>query len=160
MFNPEKTERSLLVAVLLLLAVAIFAPPVAQPVHQHAFADPRGWGQIPCALNVLSNLPFALWGAAGLGLLAWQRAMAPPHTLISLAQSRLAALFFAGLLVTAVASGIYHWRPDDAGLVMDRLAAVGRGDDRALIRPKITGIGWIERWVGDQTNARHLAAQG
>ena len=129
MFNPEKTERSLLVAVLLLLAVAIFAPPVAQPVHQHAFADPRGWGQIPCALNVLSNLPFALWGAAGLGLLAWQRAMAPPHTLISLAQSRLAqsrlaALFFAGLLVTAVASGIYHWRPDDAGLVMDRLGMV------------------------------------
>ena len=124
MFNPEKTERSLLVAVLLLLAVAIFAPPVAQPVHQHAFADPRGWGQIPCALNVLSNLPFALWGAAGLGLLAWQRAMAPPQTLISLAQSRLAVLFFAGLLLTAAASGIYHWRPNDAGLVIDRLGMV------------------------------------
>ena len=124
MFNPEKTERSLLVAVLLLLAVAIFAPSVAQPVHQHAFADPRGWGHLPCALNVLSNLPFALWGAAGLGLLAWQRAMAPPATLISVAQSRLAVLFFAGLLLTAAASGIYHWRPDDAGLVIDRLGMV------------------------------------
>ena len=124
MFNAEKIERSLLVAVLLLLAVAIFAPSVAQPVHQHAFADPRGWGRMPCALNVLSNLPFALWGAAGLGLLARQRAMAPPQTLISLAQSRLAVLFFAGLLLTAAASGIYHWRPDDAGLVMDRLGMV------------------------------------
>lgn len=124
MFNPEKTERSLLVAVLLLLAVAIFAPPVAQPVHQHAFADPRGWGQIPCALNVLSNLPFALWGAAGLGLLARRRALASPVTPVNIAQGRLAVLFFTGLLLTAAASGIYHWRPDDAGLVMDRLGMV------------------------------------
>ena len=124
MFNPEKTERSLLVAVLLLLAVAIFAPPVAQPVHQHAFADPRGWGLIPCALNVLSNLPFALWGAAGLGLLARRRALASPVTPVNIAQGRLAVLFFTGLLLTAAASGIYHWRPDDAGLVMDRLGMV------------------------------------
>lgn len=124
MFNTEKIERSLLVAVLLLLAVAIFAPSVAQPVHQHAFADPRGWGRMPCALNMLSNLPFALWGAAGLGLLAWQRALVSPATRVNMAQRRLAVLFFTGLLLTAAASGIYHWRPDDAGLVIDRLGMV------------------------------------
>lgn len=126
MVNPEKTERSLLVAVLLLLAVAvaIFAPPLAQPVHQHVFADPRGWGRMPCALNVLSNLPFALWGAAGLGLLARRRTLASPAARVNMAQRRLAVLFFTGLLLTAAASGVYHWRPDDAGLVLDRLAMV------------------------------------
>lgn len=123
-FNAEKNERSLLVAVLLLLAVAIFLPPLAQPLHQHAFADLRGWAHIPCALNVLSNLPFALWGATGLGVLAWQRALVAPATRGYMAQRRLAVLFFAGLLLTAAASGVYHWRPDDAGLVIDRLGMV------------------------------------
>jgi hypothetical protein len=124
MFNSEKAERSLLVAVLLLLAVAIIAPPLAQPVHQHVFADPRGWAHLPCALNVLSNLPLALWGAAGLALLAWLRTLASPAERVNMAQRRLAALFFTGLLLTAAASGAYHWRPDDAGLVLDRLGMV------------------------------------
>ena len=31
-----------------------------------------------------------------------------------------ATLFFAGLIVTACASGFYHWRPDDIGLAIDR----------------------------------------
>ena len=124
MLNAEKTERSLLFAVLLLLAVALFAPPLAQPVHQHAFADPRGWAHIPCALNVLSNLPFALWGAAGLGWLARSRALASPVTSLYRVQRRLAVLFFTGLLLTAALSGVYHWRPDDSGLAMDRLGMV------------------------------------
>ena len=34
--------------------------------HQHDFADQRGWHGLPCALDVLSNLPFAVAGGVGL----------------------------------------------------------------------------------------------
>ena len=165
MFNSEKAERSLLVAVLLLLAVAIIAPPLAQPVHQHAFADPRGWAHLPCALNVLSNLPFALWGAAGLGLLARRRTLASPVTRVNMAQHRLAVLFFTGLLLTAAASGAYHWRPDDAGLVLDRLgmvvafagllgfAAADRASPRAgvLLAAAVLLLGPLSVWTWSAT---------
>jgi hypothetical protein len=51
-----------------------------------------------------------------------------PSTLHILTQrqnsSVLATLFFAGLVLTALCSGFYHWQPDDAGLTVDRLGMV------------------------------------
>lgn len=125
MFKLEKPERLLLGAVLVLLAVAIFGPSVAQPAHPHGFADQRLWWHIPFALDVLSNLPFALWGALGLGCVAgWVWRSRALGQLRITAQHGLAALFFAGLLLTAAASAWYHWQPDDAGLLIDRLGMV------------------------------------
>ncbi|HEY3048804.1 MAG TPA: hypothetical protein VGJ72_15255 [Polaromonas sp.] len=122
MFKLEKPERLLWGAVLVLLVVAIVGPSVAQPAHLHDFADQRLWWHIPSALDVLSNLPFALWGAAGLGCLVWpRRAVGPAGTTV---QHGLAALFFTGLLTTAAASAWYHWQPDDMGLAIDRLGMV------------------------------------
>jgi hypothetical protein len=118
----EKNELALLGAVLALLAVAMLAPAVAQHAHHHLLADRRSWGMVPFAADVLSNLPFLIWGAAGLGLLArQQRVMAPGADAASRGLMR---LFFAGLVVTALASAFYHWRPDDAGLAFDRLGMV------------------------------------
>jgi hypothetical protein len=122
LLNLEKTERLLLGALLVLLLVAIFGPAVAQPAHHHDFADQRAWGGIPCALDVLSNLPFAFWGLAGLACLGWPSG--PDRAAIPLVPGRLAALFFAGLLITTAASAWYHWQPDDAGLAVDRLGMV------------------------------------
>ena len=44
--------------------------------------------------------------------------------LYGLEGNSLAALFFGGLVCTAVGSAIYHWQPHDAGLLWDRLGMV------------------------------------
>jgi hypothetical protein len=118
----SKPERILLWALLSLTAFAIFGPYVAQPLHHHDFADRRTWTGIPNAMDVLSNLPFALWGAAGLIVLLWRRVQgaAPRNS----TQIWLAATFFMGLILTAGASSCYHLQPTDASLLIDRLGMV------------------------------------
>lgn len=109
-------EVLLLIASLALGLLAWLAPPLAQPAHYHQFADQRGWLGIPLAMDVLSNLPFAGFGLVGL-LCLWRQ----PNAALARVHRRLAALFFGGLLLTAVGSTAYHWQPDDAGLAMDRI---------------------------------------
>lgn len=113
----EKNETGLLLAIVILLVAAFFGPAFIQPAHHHDFADQRIWGHLPFAADVLSNLPFALWGIYGLFCiyLAQTNARIIKHTKV------LAALFFAGLLITAAASTWYHLQPNDAGLAIDRI---------------------------------------
>lgn len=114
--NPwSRAETCLLLAALGLLALALFGPALALPMAPHDFADRRTWFGVPHAGDVLSNLPFALLGGWGLGLLWRCGAALPPAT------RAMSALFLAGLLCTALGSAAYHWRPDDAGLALDRL---------------------------------------
>jgi hypothetical protein len=51
-----------------LVSIAALAavPPITQDPHYHAFADARPLFGIPYFWNVVSNLPFAAVGAAGL----------------------------------------------------------------------------------------------
>lgn len=100
----------------LLLLLALFGPFVAQPPDHHHFADQRAWGGLPHALDVLSNLGFAVAAAAGVRLLTGSRGQALPA-----AVRGLAALFFTGLACSAIGSAVYHWAPDDATLAGDRL---------------------------------------
>lgn len=111
----SRRETLLLFATLALASVATVAPPLAQPAHFHDFADQRSWFGIPHALDVLSNVPFALFGLWGLRVLGRARSL-------DAASRGLGALFFGGLIATALASGWYHWAPMDAGLAADRLA--------------------------------------
>ncbi len=132
----SRPEWLLLAACGAALLLALFGPAVAQPAGHHHFADQRTLWGIPCALDVLSNLPFALLGLAGLARLA----VAP---LAGRVLQGCAVLFFAGLVATAAGSAWYHWQPDDAGLAVDRLgmtfafaglmglAAASRVSDRA-----------------------------
>ncbi len=109
----SQTESALLAVVAALLALAVFGPALAQPANYHGFADQRPWLHIPYAADVLSNLPFAVWGVVGL-VCCWRMAA------VGAAQRALAALFFGGLIVTAAASAWYHWQPVDSGLAIDR----------------------------------------
>ena len=135
----SRAESALLLALAVALGVACFGPAVAQHAHYHAFADQRaGWG-LPFAMDVLSNLPFAVAGVWGLIALRRMPAhlqstadasghQATPSMvwpgLQPAVQPALAALFFMGLLATAACSSFYHWQPDNAGLAIDRLGMV------------------------------------
>lgn len=134
----SKTEAVLVAACLALLALALFGPALPQPGQYHGFADQRALWGLPFAMDVLSNIPFALAGAAGMVTLL----RLPPRALGNV-QRAMAWLFFAGLVLTAGASSWYHWHPDEAGLAIDRcgmavafagllgLAAAERVSDRA-----------------------------
>lgn len=115
--SPTRPERHLLLACGVLLLLALCVPAMEQPAHAHAFADQRmAWG-IPCALDVLSNLAFALAGAWG-----WVAVWRSPRLPMQRTERTCAALFFVGLLVTAAGSAWYHLSPDDVGLAVDRAA--------------------------------------
>ena len=133
--SMSRPESALLLALVIALLVACFGPAVAQHAHYHAFADQRtGWG-VPFAMDVLSNLPFAVAGLWGLMALRRISHLVPTNSPASThsrtgrnfeanPQPALAGLFFAGLLVTAACSSFYHWQPDNAGLAIDRLGMV------------------------------------
>ena len=97
-----------LITALVVLALGVHGP-ITQWASYHQFADVRAWGLLPHAANVLSNLPFAavgvwaLWRLVGQpGVWAWR-------------------LFAVAVTLTAIGSSVYHWQPDNAGLVIDRL---------------------------------------
>jgi hypothetical protein len=103
--------------------LACLGPELTQPAHYHGFADQRLWLALPFAMDVLTNLPFAIGGIWGLMVL--RRLPDSSNTDPEARTSRaLAALFFAGLVLTGLCSGFYHWQPDDAGLTADRLGMV------------------------------------
>ena len=108
-----------LVLALALLAVVIgvmLSPRIPQDDAYHHFADQRSMAGIPNALNVLSNLPFAVVGLAGL-MATFRRA-----TRFDVTWERWPyAALFAGTAATAVGSSYYHLAPDNARLVWDRL---------------------------------------
>ncbi|MCW5236408.1 hypothetical protein [Verminephrobacter eiseniae] len=115
----SRAETGLLLGAVALLALAWFGPAQPASAHQHDFADLRTLWGIPCAMDVLSNLPFAFAGLYGLVVL---RRVGP--AMPDAASRASATLFFAGLLCTAAGSAVYHWQPQDAGLLWDRLGMV------------------------------------
>ena len=104
--------RSILVVVLASAVIAaVMAPRIAQDPAYHHFADTRPLLGIPNSLNVVSNLPFAFVGLAGLvavsRLRTWERW---PY-----------AALFAGAALTSIGSAYYHLEPSNWTLVWDRL---------------------------------------
>jgi hypothetical protein len=115
----SQRER-VLCGLLALLALAAWAlPQTPQDESFHQFVDARAWLGIPNAQNVLSNLPIALAGLTGLGLLALRRLKTG-----GAAFTANLALFFTGLIVTAACSAWYHAAPTAGNLVLDRMGLV------------------------------------
>jgi hypothetical protein len=109
---------TVLVLAVVVCAVAVYArPPIPQAREYHQFADARTVVGVPNAFDVLSNLPFAIVGIAGLITVfrygddvfsrPWERW---PY-----------ATLFVGVTLTAAGSSYYHLAPDNDRLVWDRL---------------------------------------
>jgi hypothetical protein len=111
---------ALLAATAAAVAGVCFLPPIPQDPAYHRFSDTRAVGLVPNGWPVLSNLPFVLVGLWGL-----RRVLTAPVGATALfleSRERWAyALFFAGVALTGVGSAYYHWAPDNARLVWDRL---------------------------------------
>lgn len=108
--------RAILAITALSVAAALLAPGVPQPLGYHAFADHRSFLGVANALDVLSNGAFLLAGLAGLWIAL------RPRAVFEHAGERIPyAVFFAGVLLTALGSGYYHLAPDNERLFWDRL---------------------------------------
>ena len=133
----SRLELALLGAAALLTLLAWWVPGLRQPAGYHQFADQRTLLGIAHALNVLSNIPFAIGGLWGLVLL-----VRLPAGALAPVQRWMALLFFVGLVLTAFCSGWYHLLPQDERLALDRLGM-------AVVFAGLIGLG-----VADRISAR------
>ncbi len=121
--DPRGTPTALVAALTLAVAAAMFAlaSPIPQDPAYHHFADRRTFLGIPNFGDVASNLPFAVVGLWGLGLVtrAWRSNGRPAF--VDPRERWCWAVLFAGVALTSVGSAYYHWAPDNARLVWDRL---------------------------------------
>lgn len=112
-WQPYSRRVTLLIAVGVAATAVVFSlPPISQDVAYHQFADRRQMLGIPNALNVLSNVPFAVIGILGLTRVA--RAGAGWERLAFL-------VLFTSVVLTGVGSAYYHLAPRTATLFWDRL---------------------------------------
>ncbi len=86
--------------------------PIVQPEDYHCFADTRALAILPNALDVLSNIGFALAGVWG--WLSLRKSSATPGQAGHV-------LFVTALVLTAAGSTYYHLQPDDFRLLWDRI---------------------------------------
>lgn len=109
-------EAGLVLLVLVLLALSVWAPALPQPEEYHLFADHRTLMGVPLAMDVFSNgglLWGGVWGLWWMGRMGGKSQSGPVWVT--------AGLFFGGLALTGVGSGLYHLQPDSHGLMLDRL---------------------------------------
>jgi len=102
---------------LVVLAV-LLAPRVAQPLSYHQFADTRSWLFVRNFGDVVSNLPFAIFGILGLVFLS---SKSSAKTFLDPRERWPYLTLSLGILLTAFGSGYYHLIPNNARLVWDRL---------------------------------------
>jgi Ceramidase len=117
--KPEamaKRFKYIIALTLLSVLAAFLIPAIPQPPEYHDFADNRAMFGVANFLNVASNIGFLLAGIAGLA------AVVRASTQFEFRNERWPyAIFFVGLLLTAVGSSYYHLAPDNARLFWDRL---------------------------------------
>ncbi|MBR7801587.1 hypothetical protein [Undibacterium fentianense] len=114
-FNSQHIPRCLLILIVLAFW---WHGPIFQHESYHAFADARVLWGLPNAIDVLSNLGFAL--VAGV-VIANHRTITR-QLIAHWHPADAAYLFFAvSILVTTIGSGFYHLAPNDGRLFWDRL---------------------------------------
>jgi hypothetical protein len=103
------------------IVVDLFLPRIPQPQAYHNFADQRSFLRIPNFADVVSNVPFAVFGLWGLAV--WLRSNSGPNSdhFVDRRERWPYLVIFVGVLLTAFGSAYYHLEPSNARLVWDRL---------------------------------------
>jgi hypothetical protein len=113
-FDASQRIRLWILLALSVIAVAgvMMHVPIAQPLDYHAFVDQRTiWG-VPNFWNVLSNVPFLVFGLMGVAEIAGRKSLPLKWVYLT---------FFGGACLVAFGSGYYHLAPSNDTLVWDRL---------------------------------------
>jgi hypothetical protein len=111
-----RRTRWILAFTILCIVAAFLLPAMPQPLDYHHFADRRTVFGIPNFMDVASNAGFLIAGAAGLIVVLGGYAQ------FEYRRERWPyAVFFLGVLLTAVGSSYYHLAPDNERLFWDRL---------------------------------------
>jgi hypothetical protein len=111
-------QRALLLGAPLLMALALWVHgPIEQWASYHHFADVHALWGMPNAANVLSNLPFLVIGVWGWVAL-WRQGRVHPTPRPSF---HAWSVFAFSIACTCWGSAYYHWAPDNASLLWDRL---------------------------------------
>jgi hypothetical protein len=113
--NNFKIQRLILILFTLLCAVLIFSrAPIPQEQSYHNFADQRNFFAIDNFLNVITNFPFVVIGVLGLLLFLRDKENYKDRSLANYS-------LFAGIVGIGFGSAWYHYHPNNASLVWDRI---------------------------------------
>ncbi len=113
------------VALLVVVSMALLGTfwvvcgPLPQPAAYHNFADQRPMLSLPHALNVLSNLPFVVFGVIGIAFLL-KTCAGDGQAIINSSERMAYWVFFVGLVLTGIGSSYYHANPTNDTLSWDR----------------------------------------
>ncbi|MCF6300129.1 MAG: ceramidase [Proteobacteria bacterium] len=116
MIFSNKKILSMVVVCLLALVAMFFIDPIPQDPNYHLFVDTNTFFGVNNFYNVISNIPFLIVGWLGMwGLMK--------KTIVSIDTDNSMAymVFFAGVFLVGFGSSWYHYNPNTATLVWDRL---------------------------------------
>jgi dsRNA-gated channel SID-1 len=119
--NREKAGLLLLAFFIIILALALLAPPIAQSLSYHNFADSRSLCGISNFGNVASNLAILVGGLGGLLCMFSEKARKTALIFATEAGWWPYLGVFIGATMIAFGSAYYHYKPGNERLIWDRL---------------------------------------
>jgi hypothetical protein len=111
----------LFVITIVIFVVDLLLPRIPQPQSYHMFADQRSFLGIPNFGDVVSNVPFAIFGLWGLIFLLRSSSEQLSEHFLDKRERWFYLIIFSGLVLTAFGSSYYHLEPSNSRLVWDRL---------------------------------------
>jgi hypothetical protein len=104
---------------LVAIIIAFSFAPIAQDQTYHVFADRRSFFGISNFCDIVSNLPFIIFGLMGLAFLFNKESDKFQFSMHG--EQFLWKVFFFGVALVGLGSGYYHINPENSTLVWDRL---------------------------------------